>query len=172
MSEHVANNKKGRPHSLPLFLYDLSSASQLFPPAAVLPEQFYGSQTQYHRAEGVVALMRAVLADAIDCFQNQTRKNTIHARILGHDAGQWIFTDDDSWPFSFVNICRVLGLDVGYVRRGLQRWQHSPSVHLATKRVRKTGVRPQSLHVSRRRASGDENRSRHVLLNTTNRVSE
>jgi hypothetical protein len=150
MSEHVVNNKKGRRHSLPLFLYDLSSAGRLLPPAAVLPEQFYGAPTQYHRTEGVVALMRAVLADAIDCFQNQARKSTAQARMLGHEAEQWIFTNDDSWPFSFVNICKVLEMDVGYVRQGLRRWQLSPSVHLATKRVRKAAVRPLSLHASRR----------------------
>jgi hypothetical protein len=88
--------------------------------------------------------MRAVLVDAIDCFQNQMRDNTVRARTLGQEAEQWIFSDDDSWPFSFVSICGVLGLNVGYVRHGLRRWRRSPAAQLTTKRARKTGVRPLS----------------------------
>ena len=55
--------------SLPLFLYDLSAATRLLPPAAVLPEQFYGSSGHADSSRGELALMRAVLEDAVHCFQ-------------------------------------------------------------------------------------------------------
>ena len=144
MSEHMANSKKAPLRVLPLFLCNRTSASQLLPPAAVLPEQFYSARAHPFLAESTVAFMRAILVDAIDCFQNQDRKNTVRARALGQEAEEWIFSDDDSWPFSFVNICGALGLNVGYVRRGLRNWRRSPTVQLTTKRARKTGVRPSS----------------------------
>jgi hypothetical protein len=28
----------------------------------------------------------------------------------------------DEWVFSFTNVCETLGLDPGYLRRGLNRW--------------------------------------------------
>ena len=70
--------------------------------------------------------MRAVLEDAVHCFQ---RTQGSEAARLAKDAESWLFADDQHWPFSFVNICAVLGLDVEYIRLGLQRWrQHPPTV--------------------------------------------
>ena len=116
MSAPSANDKRLYPHALPLFLHDLTSANRLLSSAAILPEQFHGAQAHPSLAESTVALMRAVLVDAIDCFQNQARKNTVHARMLGQEAARWIFAEDDAWPFSFVNICGVLGLAVRRAR--------------------------------------------------------
>jgi hypothetical protein len=119
-------SQKFRRPSLPLFLYDLSAASQILPPAAVLPEQFYGSVEHPDSSQGELALMRAVLEDAVLCFQKSQGAN---AAYLAKDAEQWFFADDPHWPFSFTNICAALGLNAEYIRMGLQRWrQHPPAV--------------------------------------------
>lgn len=39
-----------------------------------------------------------------------------HGR-LHREALAWLLEEDESWPFSFVNVCRELGLDVGLVRK-------------------------------------------------------
>lgn len=111
-----------RPVLSPL-LYDLSAATNALPPAAVLPEQFYGAPVNEAATRGEVALMRAVLEDAIDCFQKQMFKSGRRAQRLARDAEEWLFKDDQQWPFSFLNICHVLGIDAGYIRRGLRQWQ-------------------------------------------------
>jgi len=108
---------------LPVFLYDLSAASRLLPPVAILPEQFHSPPVSKHATRGEVALMRAVLEDAIDCFQKLGRPGD---QNLAKDAERWFFADDHHWPFSFVNICAVLGLNAEYVRLGLQRWRRNP----------------------------------------------
>lgn len=36
-------------------------------------------------------------------------------------AHTWVASDDDQWPFSFVNLCRVFELEPGEVRRQLER---------------------------------------------------
>jgi len=74
-----------------------------------------------------VALMRAVLADALDCFQKQFRSGEREDQRLAQEAEEWFFSDDYNCLFSFVHICAVLGLDPEYVRRGLKRWRHDRS---------------------------------------------
>ena len=142
MKTHSAHRSQTahRP-SLPLFLYDLTAAPQLLPPAAVLPEQFHGSPTA-HTERGEVALMRAVLEDAVNCFQ---RAHGPSADRLAKEAEKWLFGDDTRWPFSFVNICGVLGLDAEYVRLGLQRWRKNPLAQIGRRRRREASGRRQSL---------------------------
>jgi hypothetical protein len=98
------------------------AAGSVLVPAAVLPEQFHDARLKADPARGEVALMRAVLDDAIACFQKCGGPAMLrHAR----EAELWFFVNDYAWPFSFVNICAVLGLDAGYLRLGLQRWRQS-----------------------------------------------
>jgi hypothetical protein len=69
--------------------------------------------------------MHAVLEDAFNCFQKLFSATTgKRSQRLAREAERWFFDDDTRWPFSFVNICAVLGLDPEYIRLGLKRWQH------------------------------------------------
>ena len=122
------------------FLYDLGAATRALPPAVVLPEQFHGSPVNANAARGEVALMRAVLEDAIECFRKQGLKSGRRAQRIAREAEEWLFNDDQRWPFSFLNICHVLGIDPGYIRRGLKQLrreqpsretqkQHEPEPH-------------------------------------------
>jgi hypothetical protein len=95
-------------------------------PDAVLPEQFYSPSRGAAHAQGQVALMRAVLDDALTCYQKQLVPSTRRARRLAQEAEEWLFSDDDRWPFSFVNICRALALEPEYLRRGLKQWRQYP----------------------------------------------
>jgi hypothetical protein len=127
------SSQKSRRPSLPLFLYDLSAASRILPPAAVLPEQFYGSAEHADSSYGELALMRAVLEDAVHCFQ---KSQGTDAAALAKDAEQWFFSDEQHWPFSFMNICAALGLHADYIRLGLQRWRQQPPAVPPKKRRR------------------------------------
>lgn len=69
--------------------------------------------------------MSAVLEDAIYCFQQQFAGEQPRKQRLAKEAEEWLFSDDDRWPFSFLNICAALGLDPPSVRRALKRWRHS-----------------------------------------------
>ena len=119
--------------ALPLSLYDLTTATHLFSSAAVLPEQFYGLSGGADSGRGEIALMRAVLEDAVNCFQKASGPN---AGRIAKDAEKWLFNDDTRWPFSFVNICAVLGLNAEYIRLGLKRWQKNPLTFPARRRRR------------------------------------
>ena len=71
-------NSSHRP-SLSPFLYDLGAATQALPLAAVLPAQFHNAPVNATASSGEVALMRAVLEDAIECFQKQALERPAHA---------------------------------------------------------------------------------------------
>jgi hypothetical protein len=88
--------------------------------AAVLPEQFYGPPAR-QAGRGETALMRAVLEEAVDCFQKQFVNSGRRAQRLAREAEEWFIAEDPSWPFSFVNICEVLGIEPGYIRLRLKR---------------------------------------------------
>lgn len=104
-----------------------SAVELLTTSAAVLPEQFYNPPART-TGRGEVALMRAVLEEALDCFQKQFVKSGRRAQRLAREAEEWIYSDEVRWPFSFVNICAVLGLDPDYVRLKLKRWREQTIV--------------------------------------------
>lgn len=90
---------------------------------SVPPEQFYGSRLSLAAGSPEAALMRAVLADALGCFQKGLVSQGRRVQRIAREAEEWLFSDDARWPFSFVSICAVLGLEPAYLRRGLQRWR-------------------------------------------------
>jgi len=117
------------------------SQHTLFSIAAVMPEQFYcpsfTSQTECPEA----SLMRAVLEEALTCFQNQFYLRHYEAQRLGKEAELWFFSDETDWPFAFVNICNVLHLEPAYIRRGLRNWQANYPLKVPQRKRRTIGAR-------------------------------
>jgi hypothetical protein len=105
---------------------DCETVSTCLGAAAVLPEQFTSPAASPQKMRGEVALMVAVLEDAIACFQKGARATGKRARRLAREAEEWLWSNDPRWPFSCVNICAVLGIEPGYMRLGLKRWRHHP----------------------------------------------
>jgi hypothetical protein len=126
----------------PLSTSDLGAVSQILSSSSILPIQFYGSSAGLDTSRGEIALMRAVLEDAIGCFQKQTVNSGRRVKRLAREAEGWFFTTDYNWPFSFVNICAVLGLDPEYMRMGLKRWRQRPQDEPHKKRRRVGATRP------------------------------
>jgi hypothetical protein len=95
-------------------------AGHLLSPTVVLPEQFFPPADR--NAKGEVALMRAVLEEAVSCFARQFVAQDPRTRRLAQEAEEWLFADEERWPFSFLNICAVLEIDPQYLRHGLRQW--------------------------------------------------
>jgi hypothetical protein len=96
--------------------------SKLFQPDVLLPAQFFAAMRKRVPKEPEYRLIVAVLEDAIDCFQKYAFVRDAKGRQLFEDAAEWITSDDRRWPYSFVSICDILGLDPDYIRDGLQGW--------------------------------------------------
>ena len=86
--------------------------------------------------------MRAVLEDAIHCFQKQFVREGRRVLRLAREAEEWLTADDPRWPFSFVNICAVLGLEPEYIRLGHRQWRERLEAHVSESETQagKTGT--------------------------------
>ena len=103
--------------------------------APVLPEQFYNTTANLSHGRPEAALMHAVLEDAVNCVREGLRATNRRKQRLAREAEEWLLSDDSQWPFSFLNICTVLGLEPQYIRRGLSRWhQQRPTRMYKSKR--------------------------------------
>jgi hypothetical protein len=92
---------RGDRHALPLLCYPGRSGDRLRP------------------EEGLVV---AVLEHAVGIFQRYAFSPERTDRLLFADIDAWFASSDIDYPFAFVSICDVLGLDVAYVRLGLRQW--------------------------------------------------
>ena len=87
--------------------------------SAVLPAQMARGVRWDGDTCGPRALMVAVLEDAVRCIEEGRCRRRFHTRRLAAEAAAWVCCDRREWPFSFVNICEVLGFDVDAVRARL-----------------------------------------------------
>ena len=108
----------------------------LFEPDTLLPAQYFAA---FAREGGLVRerrLMLAVLQDAVECYQKYALARDPRGTVLFDDAHEWIESGERDWPFSYENICEVLGLNPEYIRRGLSKWrQQKAPVKRTTARI-------------------------------------
>jgi hypothetical protein len=74
-----------------------------------------------------------VLEQAVGIFQRYALAPDGADRLLFANIDAWFASDDTDYPFAFVSICDVLGLDVAYVRSGLRQWRESQQEALGRK---------------------------------------
>ncbi len=84
-------------------------------PPLLLPSQLPSRHSLSALPE--LGLMRAVVRDAVDCIARPPHGSNSESEA----AYEWIFEDDRSWPFSFLNLCDWLGIDPIAVRESLHR---------------------------------------------------
>jgi len=119
----------------------VDAGTTLFQPDSLLPAQFFTALKQRSQACGERRLMAAILEDAIDCFQKYLWAKDNRSRNLRQEAESWFFSDDDSWPFSFINVCESLDLEPDFLRRGLATWKERQLMRRADV-VSSAGVSP------------------------------
>jgi len=66
-------------------------------------------------------LMLAVLLDAVAVLREHATGVCPHSPKLVVGTARWFGIADATWPLSYVNVCRTLGLDAGALRDGLRR---------------------------------------------------
>ncbi len=99
--------------------------SNLFVPDALTPDQFFDRIRNVIYAQPEKRLLLAVLSDAIHCFQAYFSANKRFQKRLYVEAEMWLFGDDPTWLFSFLNICDLLNLNADYIRKGLTQWREN-----------------------------------------------
>ncbi|HYC57743.1 MAG TPA: hypothetical protein VEL28_22650 [Candidatus Binatia bacterium] len=123
------------------------TTTKLFEPDALMPEQFFANLGRDAGGSNERGLMLAILRDAVECYQKYALSRDPRGRDLHDEAAEWIFSRDREWPFSFENICDVLGVSAGYIRAGL-----APLRQAGGRRVRKA---PRIVELRDRRLNDD-----------------
>jgi len=81
-------------------------------------------------------LMLAVLEDALSTFKAGIASPVARRRRFAVEVEQWAAGGDPEWPFSFENICSVLGFDADYIRQGLRAMKRAASQNATSPRLR------------------------------------
>jgi len=89
-------------------------------PDSVLPAQLYGAPFGGARLQPEKRLQLAVLADAVHTFYRWVGCSRSVSAFTEVEA--WFASEDTDGPFTFLTICHSLGLEAGYIRRGLRNW--------------------------------------------------
>ena len=109
------------------FAYSAADSSSLvlesLEPEVILPSQFFEQIKGKPSAQPEKRLMLAVVEDAFATFQECLPGLTYRQRRLFKEVEEWFASTDETWPFSFQNICAALNLDADYLRLGLRRWK-------------------------------------------------
>ena len=111
----------------------------------------------YSRPEA--KLMLAVLDDAIACFQKYAFARDRKGKVLFQEAEEWVQATNSDWPFSFVNICEMLGFGPDYLRQGLAEWKAAKLESRAKAKIYQLAPRKGK----RRRGIAVTGRARHRL---------
>ena len=100
-------------------------------PDTLLSYDYFESFRRTEPLEPEKQLMEAMLADAINIYRLYAFADSSEKKKRFWEARRWLWSDDWRWPFSYRNVCEVLGLDPGYLRRGLMRWKDHQSSRTA-----------------------------------------
>ena len=82
-----------------------------------------GSETGTVPLERERRLVLAILEEAVRSYQHYAFATNRRGRRLFGETCEWFDSHDNTWIFSFENICYALDLDPEYIREGLTRWR-------------------------------------------------
>ncbi len=133
--------QRGTANTFDFLSMNRDSQFTLLSVAAVMPEQFYRPSFTPQTERPEVSLMRAVLEEALKCFQYQFCLRSTETQRLAREAESWFFSDETDWPFAFVNICEALHFEPTYIRRGLRNWQADCPLKVPQRKRRTVGTR-------------------------------
>src|SRR5262245_7798081 len=73
------------------------------------------------RASNHRRLMLAVLNEALQTYATGLTSHVVARRSDAYQVELWTASDSTDWPFSFCNVCAVLGVDPDYIRARMRR---------------------------------------------------
>jgi len=147
------------------------AGNSIFQTDSVLPDQFAElfRSTQYRSPE--VRLAIAVLEDAIRTFFRYRSWRNRKERQMFNEVEAWFFTPNEDGVFSFENVCEVLRINAGYIRRGLLQVKQRPRDGAAIERSYRMVVASKSRIVPPRSASLTDGVRRRDRLTAAKRKS-
>src|SRR5277367_6749329 len=120
----------------------------------ILPCQYY-DVSGGHRLTGEQRLMLALLADAINVYQQGVLSRNTRKRLLFIDAERWITGGARCrHVFSFDTVCDALGINASMLRRRMLTWKHELRRNVETRTTTphlRLKITPRTKHLSQGR---------------------
>jgi hypothetical protein len=120
----------------------------------ILPCQYYDVSGGHHLT-GEQRLMLALLADALNVYQQGVQSRNTRKRLLFIDAERWITASTTSHhAFSFDTVCEALGINPSMLRRRMVAWKHELRRNVETRATTphlRLKITPRNKHVSQGR---------------------
>jgi hypothetical protein len=113
--------------------------ASIFQTDTLLSKQYFDTFRRNTYLEPEKRLMRAILEDAINCYQDNYISRTGKKKRFFDEVREWIVSMDSDWVFSFEHVCDALGLNAAYIRRGLLQWKPNLGVVHAGESQRMAG---------------------------------
>ena len=98
-----------------------ASAGVRFEPETMMPSQVFDSRLGA-ALQPEKRLLLAVLEDAVAVYQRHLLSARDHERAEFEETTGWIWSEDRTWPFAFLNVCDHLELEGDHIRAGLTCW--------------------------------------------------
>jgi hypothetical protein len=98
----------------------MENSGRLFEGDVIAPDQYLDIFTRTNNLEPEQELMLAILTDAIECILKYCDEPIPVRAKLFSEAHDWLFSQDERDPFSFLNVCDNLNFNPNYLRRGIQ----------------------------------------------------
>lgn len=87
--------------------------------------EFYDSMKRSAHLQPEKRLLLALLDDAVKCFQKHSGAKSGRGKRRFIEVERWFWDTKREDTFSFENVCAVLGLSPGYLRRMLIQWKEN-----------------------------------------------
>jgi len=94
-------------------------------PETIVPAQFHAGHRIDASSMPEKRLMLAVLEDALATLRKYAGSRSLYGQRLYREAQRWFASNEASWPFAFVSVCDVLGIDPSRFRSGVARWMRA-----------------------------------------------
>jgi hypothetical protein len=93
----------------------------IFQGIGILPTQYGNMGRRKLPAEGERKLLFAVLEDAIRCYLKHRDSDPLCRMDPEYlEAAEWLSSDEENGPFSFVRVCDALNINADELRYGIQ----------------------------------------------------
>jgi hypothetical protein len=70
---------------------------------------------------GEMRLALAILEDALRCVLRHHASRIAEQRLAAQEALQWMLSNDDAPPFTFVRICQLFDLEPDWIRQAVRQ---------------------------------------------------
>ncbi len=95
---------------------DLAVIAHMLAAGEILPTQLPSKHFWSPHKKLAAAVFVSGLAEIRNHAHNRAKRRRVEEEL------SWVFSDDLSWPFSFLRLCELFHLDPDYVRRIVRDW--------------------------------------------------